>query len=210
MTPSDTPLLPCKHCGSTASFHEIEDMDDENFGGHYIACDNTACGMTTNLRFASKEDPRPLLAEQWNRCPMPSSLADDEDERGFTPSDYAHTAKLLRSSEPIRKATASNNHNIILAALDLCASRRPRPPGEPNPRATSNSMPGSAHDAADEKSVPGTIPNPALPAEAVERIRKLEDALDDLLYEDSDKTDGARLVTRIKARALLALHGEKP
>ncbi len=129
MTAPSSPLLPCKHCGSTASFHEIEDMDDENFVAHYITCDNAACGMTTNLRFANKEDPRPLLAEQWNRIPTPSSLVDDEDERGFTPSDYAHTAELLRSSEPIRKAAASNNHNIILAALDLCA-RRPRPPGE--------------------------------------------------------------------------------
>lgn len=55
----------------------------------------------------------------------PSSLADDEDARGFTPSDYAHTAELLRSSEAIRKAAASNNHNIILAALDRCAGAQP-------------------------------------------------------------------------------------
>lgn len=96
-----------------------------DFGGHFIACTNAACQCCVGLRYASKEDPRPLLAEQWNRKPTPSSLVDDEDERGFTPSDYAYTAELLRSSnEKIVRATASNNYNIILAALDLCASGR--------------------------------------------------------------------------------------
>lgn len=61
---------------------------------------------------------------------VPSSLVDDEDERGFTPSDYATTAEGLRGSEKMRKATASNQHNIILAALDRCAlsllSRAPK------------------------------------------------------------------------------------
>lgn len=120
-----TALKPCRLCGSRAEFGEITDMDHPDFGGHFIACTNEGCQCCVGLRYANKDDPRPLLAEQWNRTPEPSLLVDDEDERGFTPSDYAHTAELLRSSEPIRKAAASNNHNIILAALDLCATRSP-------------------------------------------------------------------------------------
>ena len=48
-------------------------------------------------------------------------MAKEIDERGFSPGDYEHTAKLLLSSENIRQAAASNNHNIILAALFRCA-----------------------------------------------------------------------------------------
>lgn len=116
-------LLPCPFCGGIAAHGEVGDKDSPDFGGHFIQCGNARCGASTNLRFANKEDPRPLLAEQWNlrAGKMPSSLCDDEDERGFTPSDYAHTAELLCSTESIRKATASNNHNIILAALYRCA-----------------------------------------------------------------------------------------
>src|SRR3546814_14808495 len=36
-------------------------------GGHFIQCANEACGASTNLRFACGDDPKPLLAEQWNR-----------------------------------------------------------------------------------------------------------------------------------------------
>jgi hypothetical protein len=43
-------------------------------------------------------------------------------EHGFTAGDFAHTAKLLRSTEEVRKASSSNNHNIILAALDRCST----------------------------------------------------------------------------------------
>ena len=118
-------LLRCPFCYSEATFGEVAGRDHPDFGGHFINCTNERCQACIGLRYAGKEDPRPLLAEQWNRRanPEPSSLVDDEDERGFTPSDYAHTAALLRSSEAIRKATASNNHNVILAALDLCAQR---------------------------------------------------------------------------------------
>ena len=99
-----TGLLRCPFCYSEAEFGEVTGQDHPDFGGHFINCTNERCQACIGLRYAGKEDPRPLLAEQWNRRanPEPSSLADDEDERGFTPSDYAHTAALLRSSEALR------------------------------------------------------------------------------------------------------------
>lgn len=123
-TTDDLTLLPCPFCGCDAVFDEVDDEDSPDFGGHFVRC--TRCLGSLGLQFANKEDPRPHLAEKWNRRdavdrPEPSSLVDDEDANGFTPSDYAYTAELLRSTEAIRKAAASNNHNIILAALDQCA-----------------------------------------------------------------------------------------
>lgn len=42
---------------------------------------------------------------------------------GFDRDEYRHTAELLRSdNEKIARATASNNHNIILSALDICGA----------------------------------------------------------------------------------------
>lgn len=49
-------------------------MDHPDFGGHFIACTNARCQCCVGLRYADKEDPRPLLAEQWNRKPTPSFL----------------------------------------------------------------------------------------------------------------------------------------
>lgn len=57
-------LLPCPCCGSAAEFDEATGDD---FGGHFIACTNRLCGLTTPLMFACGEDPKPLLAERWNR-----------------------------------------------------------------------------------------------------------------------------------------------
>ena len=58
-------LKPCPCCGGKAIFQEIEDSESDNFGGHFIEC--RSCRLTTNLRFACGDDPRPLLAETWNR-----------------------------------------------------------------------------------------------------------------------------------------------
>jgi hypothetical protein len=60
-------LLPCPFCGGPAFFDEISDEKSPDFGGHFIQCKAIRCGATTNLYFAGKDDPRPLLAEQWNR-----------------------------------------------------------------------------------------------------------------------------------------------
>lgn len=60
-------ILPCPFCGGAAMFGEVEDESSPDFGGHFIHCTELRCSASTNLRFASGDDPRPLLAEQWNR-----------------------------------------------------------------------------------------------------------------------------------------------
>lgn len=121
---SEISLDACKLCGWTAEFGEVTDEGHPDFGGHYIACTNAMCQCCVGLRYAGGDDPRPLLAEQWNRRPTPSSLVDDEDERGFTPSDYADTLEDLQSNEEaLVKATLSNRWNVILGALIRCSER---------------------------------------------------------------------------------------
>lgn len=63
-------LLPCPFCGENAEHGNIaEDCTPPHpdQGGYFIQCCNNACGASTNLRFAYGDDPKPLLAEQWNR-----------------------------------------------------------------------------------------------------------------------------------------------
>ena len=67
----DASLKPCPFCGYEAVFGEIGDKDHSDFGGHFIQCTNGACGASSNLQFALKTDPRPLLAERWNRREAP-------------------------------------------------------------------------------------------------------------------------------------------
>jgi len=57
-------LAPCPCCGSAAEFG-VATGDDE--GGHFVYCTNKLCGLTTPLMFACMDDPKPLLAERWNR-----------------------------------------------------------------------------------------------------------------------------------------------
>lgn len=59
-------LKPCPFCGGKAE-HGTIPMGGEDEGAHFIACTNSACGASTNLRFSLMDDARPLLAEQWNR-----------------------------------------------------------------------------------------------------------------------------------------------
>src|SRR3546814_6423566 len=64
------PLLTCPFCGGDAVHGHIDDdymPPHPDQGGHFIQCANEACGASTNLRFACGDDPKPLLAEQWNR-----------------------------------------------------------------------------------------------------------------------------------------------
>lgn len=63
-------LLPCPFCGGEAAYGNVPDdcmPPHPDQGGHFICCTNAACGASTNLRFAYGDDPKPLLAEQWNR-----------------------------------------------------------------------------------------------------------------------------------------------
>jgi hypothetical protein len=58
-------LAACPCCGGDANFMHIEEPTHENCGGHFIEC--SMCGLSTGLRFACGDDPKPLLAETWNR-----------------------------------------------------------------------------------------------------------------------------------------------
>lgn len=57
-------LLACPCCGAEARYGEIEDEDNDDFGGQFAVC--TGCGLTTRLWFASMEDPKRVIAEAWN------------------------------------------------------------------------------------------------------------------------------------------------
>lgn len=59
-------LLPCPFCGDKAADGHVENPGADGDGGYFIQCTNPMCGASTNLRFAVKEDPRPLLREMWN------------------------------------------------------------------------------------------------------------------------------------------------
>lgn len=60
-------LKPCPFCGSPAAFHQIPDADESipNAGGQYVEC--SKCGACTRLAFACMDDPKPMLADLWNR-----------------------------------------------------------------------------------------------------------------------------------------------
>jgi hypothetical protein len=73
-------LLPCPFCGSEASFHEIDNDEDENFGAHFVQCGEPTCSVSSMLRWGDKCDSRPLLAEAWNRRPF-ATLPDDDGLR---------------------------------------------------------------------------------------------------------------------------------
>jgi len=62
-------LLPCAHCGGTATLHQQKCNDgvEGEEGGYFIECGNPQCWMTTPLKFALMDDVAPLLAEIWNR-----------------------------------------------------------------------------------------------------------------------------------------------
>lgn len=65
MTPIDDSdrLKPCPYCGADAEIGEEQD------GGHFVQCLNSACGASSALLFPLMDDVKPLLLERWNnRC----------------------------------------------------------------------------------------------------------------------------------------------
>lgn len=56
--------LPCPLCNHEARLDQIKDGDDA--GGYFIECTYGACGISTPLRFACGDDPKPLLLSAWN------------------------------------------------------------------------------------------------------------------------------------------------
>lgn len=59
-------LLPCPMCGTAAHFFKIDDIDQKDFGGQGICCQTEGC-VQIGLMFACMDDPKPTLAEKWNR-----------------------------------------------------------------------------------------------------------------------------------------------
>jgi hypothetical protein len=77
-SPSGEELKPCPLCGSAARFFHIDDIDSKEFGGHGICCDTYACAQV-GLMFACGDDPKPALAEIWNRRAADSTSPIGED-----------------------------------------------------------------------------------------------------------------------------------
>lgn len=100
-------LLPCPFCGGRAERVDIE--DGENAGGSCISC--TQCQASSNVEFEFKEN----FVNNWNRRTTRPDLS-------FLSEEYEFTALQLRSeNEAVASAVSSNNRNIILNALDVCA-----------------------------------------------------------------------------------------
>lgn len=77
-TNSGEELKPCPLCGSAAHFFHIDDIDSKEFGGHGICCDTYSCAQV-GLMFACGDDPKPALAEIWNRRAAASAQTIGED-----------------------------------------------------------------------------------------------------------------------------------
>lgn len=61
-------LLQCPFCGGDAAFGVS--VVPEHDGGHYIQCQS--CLISTGLVYPCGDDPKPILAERWNRRESPS------------------------------------------------------------------------------------------------------------------------------------------
>ena len=60
-------LKPCPFCGCEAEFSVVDDLTSPDYGGHFIQCKNALCCGSVGLIYAAGDDPKPLLAERWNR-----------------------------------------------------------------------------------------------------------------------------------------------
>jgi hypothetical protein len=79
--------LPCPLCNHESELGQIKDGDDA--GGYFIQCTYGACGISTPLRFACGDDPKPLLLSRWNTrarlALLESVLAEAKRECIMTP-----------------------------------------------------------------------------------------------------------------------------
>lgn len=69
MENDDEDLKPCPCCGSGAHFDMVESdsLIDGRAGGWFVECNNSECRLTTQLMFATGDDPRLRLREIWNK-----------------------------------------------------------------------------------------------------------------------------------------------
>ena len=59
-------LLPCPFCGGDAEYGEVGG-EGGDAGGQFVQCTNAMCGASSALIFPCGDEPKPLLAERWNR-----------------------------------------------------------------------------------------------------------------------------------------------
>ena len=109
-------LKPCPCCGGKAIFQEIEDSESDNFGGHFIEC--RSCRLTTNLRFACGDDPRPLLAETWNRREDAADAARYRWLRDHTHVVIGRFAGKYRATDVVRNVLLTDWMDTHEAAVD--------------------------------------------------------------------------------------------
>lgn len=69
MTDNTEKLEPCAHCGGEGVFGYVDDPESPDHGGHFLQCTEARCGSSVGLIYNNGEDPKPLLAERWNRRP---------------------------------------------------------------------------------------------------------------------------------------------
>lgn len=60
-------LLSCPFCGGEGEFGYVDDVESPDHGGHFLQCTEAGCGASIGLIYNNGEDPKPLLAERWNR-----------------------------------------------------------------------------------------------------------------------------------------------
>lgn len=101
-------LLPCPLCGTPAHFFRLDDPDSREFGGQGICCDTYCCAQI-GLMFACGDDPKPALAEMWNRRPTARDAAPTDECPG--PDDIQGWS-----------VTVNVNARDILTIADNCLS----------------------------------------------------------------------------------------
>lgn len=116
-----TDLRPCPFCGGEATFGVIEEDTHPDFGGHFIQCTEARCEASSALRFAHGDDPKPLLAEQWNRRAVGVP-------EGWKIVPVEPTPEMIRASFDATAAEATGKFDAIRRALwkAMVAAAQPR------------------------------------------------------------------------------------
>lgn len=107
-------LKSCPHCGGHA------EIDQSESGGYYIEC--LVCGASTQLIFATGDDPVPLLMERWNkriRPAEPVSALTDEQIVSVLASLGTDAEKSRYEDNPVLqvRTTVPGIRNIFAALL---------------------------------------------------------------------------------------------
>jgi len=105
-------LLPCPCCGTRAKLQQVPmEPETPNSGGYYIECQRSACGLTSRLAFALKDDPIPELVEAWNRR---SPVSDPQREQICRNCGGAGDSHYVDPSvDPVQQCTECGGTGVI-------------------------------------------------------------------------------------------------